>query len=67
MRCTGELPGNVTLAVVDVEPYVQGDSATASTKGATLETGAQVAVPTFVQAGESIVVNTTDRSFVKRA
>ena len=64
---SGELPGTVSLAVKDVDPYIQGDSATGSTKGATLETGARIYVPTFVQAGDLVVVNTQDRSFVKRA
>ena len=57
----------MTLAVKEVDAYVQGDSVSASTKGALLVTGARIAVPTFVQAGDAIVINTADRSFVKRA
>ncbi|KAK9803345.1 hypothetical protein WJX73_006232 [Symbiochloris irregularis] len=64
---SGELPPTVTLRVAEAEPYVQGDSATGSLKGATLETGVNVSVPPYVQVDDLIIINTQDLSFVKRA
>ena len=47
-----EPPNFVELEVVDTEPGVRGDTATNVTKPATLETGAQIKVPIFINAGE---------------
>ena len=62
----GELPQTVQLKVVEAEPYAKGDSATSSYKQCTVESGARVAVPPYVQAGESIVVDTASGTFAKR-
>ncbi|NND73262.1 MAG: elongation factor P [Rhodothermales bacterium] len=61
-----EIPANVELAVVETEPGIKGDTATNATKPATLETGAIVSVPLFVNEGDIIKVNTEDGSYVTR-
>ncbi len=67
-RClTCELPTYVELEVVYTEPAVKGDTATTSAlKEAKLETGAIIMVPLFINEGEKIRVNTTDRSYGER-
>ncbi len=61
-----ELPPFVVLEVTYTEPGVRGDTATNVSKPATLETGAEIAVPIFVDAGEKIKVDTRNRSYVER-
>lgn len=61
-----ELPQHVVLEITYSEPAVAGNTATNATKPATLETGATVQVPLFVNQGEKIKVNTRDRSYVER-
>ena len=64
---TCELPTYVELEVTYTEPAVKGDTATTSAlKEATLETGAVIMVPLFINEGEKIRVNTTDRSYGER-
>jgi elongation factor P len=60
-------PNTVTLRVVNTEPGVRGDTATGGTKPATLETGAMVKVPLFVDAGDLIKVDTRTASYISRA
>ena len=55
-----ELPQTVTLNVTETEPGIKGATAAAQTKPATLETGLKVNVPSFINQGEAIVVDTTD-------
>jgi len=62
-----KLPLHVTLEVVEAEPVVKGQTAASSYKPAVLENGVRVMVPPFISAGEKIVVNTEDLSYVKRA
>ncbi|HVS15243.1 MAG TPA: elongation factor P [Thermoanaerobaculia bacterium] len=61
------LPQAVELEVVACEPSLKGATAQAQTKPATLETGLVVHVPSYVEAGERIVVDTRDGHFVGRA
>jgi len=61
-----ELPQHVILEITYSEPAVAGNTATNAQKPATLETGATVQVPLFVNQGEKIKVNTRDRSYVER-
>ncbi|WP_321519896.1 elongation factor P [uncultured Bacteroides sp.] len=61
-----ELPVKVVLAVTYTEPGLKGDTATNATKPATLETGATVRVPLFVNEGELIEVDTRDGSYQGR-
>jgi elongation factor P len=62
-----ELPETVTLEISETEPTVKGQTATSSFKPATLENGIRVMVPPFVGAGEKVVVNTADGTYVRRA
>jgi elongation factor P len=61
-----EPPMFVELEVVDTEPGFKGDTVQGGTKPATLETGAIVQVPMFVNAGERIKVDTRDGSYITR-
>ncbi len=61
------LPGKVTLKIVEADPVVKGQTASSSYKPAVLENGVRVLVPPFIEAGESIVVDTTSNSYVERA
>jgi len=62
-----ELPAHVVLTVIYTEPGIKGDTATNATKPATVETGATVRVPLFINDGEKIRVDTRDGSYVERA
>lgn len=61
-----ELPPFVDLEVTYSEPGVRGDTATNTLKPATLETGAVVNVPLFIDTGERIRVDTRSRSYSER-
>ncbi|NOZ49897.1 MAG: elongation factor P [Chloroflexi bacterium] len=61
-----ELPTTVDLGVVESEPGFAGDTANAPLKHCTTETGQQVQVPLFVQAGDRIRVNTETGAYVTR-
>ncbi|NDW17844.1 elongation factor P [Dysgonomonas sp. 216] len=63
---TAELPQNVILEVTYTEPGLKGDTATNTLKPATVETGAEVRVPLFINEGEKIKINTRDGSYVER-
>ena len=67
-RClTCELPQFVELEVTYTEPAVKGDTAsTNAQKAATLETGAEIMVPLFINVGEKIRLKTEDRSYGER-
>ena len=62
-----ELPAHVVLTVTYTEPGIKGDTATNATKPATVETGATIRVPLFINQGEKIRVDTRDGSYVERA
>ncbi len=53
-----EIPQTVVLEVTYTEPGIKGNTATNTLKPATVETGAEVRVPLFIELGEKIVVNT---------
>lgn len=61
-----DLPINVKLKVVEVDPGLRGDTAQGGTKPATLETGAVVNVPLFVEKGQEIVVDTRSGQYMSR-
>ncbi|MDR2473877.1 MAG: elongation factor P, partial [Tannerella sp.] len=63
---TCELPAHVILEVTYTEPGVKGDTATNALKPATVETGAEIRVPLFINVGEKIEVDTRDGSYVGR-
>lgn len=64
---TCELPAHVTLEVTYTEPGMKGDTATNTLKAATLETGAEVRVPLFINVGERIEVDTRNGAYAGRA
>ena len=61
-----ELPASVVLEITHTEPGLQGDRSTGGTKPATLETGAQIAVPLFLETGTKVKVDTRDGSYLGR-
>lgn len=61
-----EPPNFVTLKITQSDPGVRGDTASGGTKPATLETGAVVNVPLFVEQGETIKVDTRSGEYVSR-
>jgi elongation factor P len=61
------LPDQVTLKVVEADPVVKGQTAASSYKPAKLENGARIMVPPFVEAGERVVVDTNELTYVRRA
>jgi elongation factor P len=61
-----ELPSSVELEVTYTEPGVKGDTATRTLKKATLETGAIVNVPLFIDIGEKIRVDTRNGAYMDR-
>ncbi|KAF3447955.1 hypothetical protein FNV43_RR08662 [Rhamnella rubrinervis] len=62
-----ELPITVQLTVVDVDPGLKGDTAQGGSKPATLDTGAVVNVPLFVNTGDEILVDTRTGQYMSRA
>jgi elongation factor P len=61
-----ELPPFVVLDITYTEPGLRGDTATNATKPATLETGAEIQVPLFIDQGETIKVDTRTNSYSER-
>lgn len=61
-----EMPVKTKLTITYTEPGIKGDTATNTLKPATVETGATVRVPLFIDNGETIVVDTRDGSYVER-
>ena len=62
-----QLPASVELTVVDTEPGVKGDTVSNVTKPATLETGAVVNVPLFVNVGDKLKIDPRERRYISRA
>ena len=63
---TVELPNFVNLAVCDTDPGLKGDTAQGGLKPATLETGAVVRVPLFIEIGEVLKIDTRTKEYVSR-
>ncbi len=61
-----ELPTSVNLAVTQTDPGLKGDTASGSTKPATLETGLTVNVPLFVNIGDMLRVDTRTGDYIER-
>ncbi|GJM02230.1 MAG: elongation factor P [Rhodomicrobium sp.] len=61
------LPDQVVLEITEAEPVVKGQTAASSNKPAILENGLRVMVPPFVSAGEKIVVDTNEMTYLRRA
>ena len=61
-----ELPASVELMITYTEPGLQGDRSTGGTKPATLETGAEIQVPLFIESDTKVKVDTRDGSYLGR-
>ncbi len=61
-----DLPLNVILEITYTEPGLKGDTATNTLKPATVETGAEIRVPLFINIGDKVRINTVDGSYVER-
>lgn len=61
-----EMPNFVELTITECEPGVKGDTATGGTKPATLQTGAQVKVPFFINEGDKIRIDTRTGEYLSR-
>lgn len=62
-----DLPITVIVKVVETDPGLKGDTAQGGSKPATVDTGAVVSVPLFVNIGDSIQVDTRTGSYMNRA
>lgn len=62
-----QLPDQVTLEVAEADPVVRGQTAASSYKPAVLENGVRILVPPFIEAGEKVVVDTGEISYLRRA
>lgn len=62
-----QLPAKVHLAVAKTDPGIRGDTQSGGSKPATLETGAVITVPLFINAGDVLEVNTEDGTYSSRA
>lgn len=63
---SADLPPTVLLEVTEADPGVKGNTATNALKNATVETGARVMVPLFIEPGDKIKINTEDGSYIER-
>jgi elongation factor P len=61
-----ELPVAIDVVVTHTEPGLQGDRSSAGTKPATVETGAEVQVPLFINEGDKLRIDTRDGSYISR-
>ena len=61
-----EMPAHVILEVTQTEPGIKGNTATNATKLATVETGAEVNVPLFINEGDKIRIDTEKRQYQER-
>ena len=64
---TAEMPTHVVLEITYTEPGLRGDTATNTLKPATVETGAEVRVPLFIETGEKVKIDTRTGTYVERA
>lgn len=62
-----DLPDTITATVVQTDPGLKGDTASGGSKPATIETGAVVTVPLFINEGERIRVDTRSEKYIERA
>ena len=67
MPLSVEMPASVILEVTHTEPGVKGNTATNATKPATVETGARINVPLFINEGDKIKVDTEKGAYMERA
>ena len=63
---TVDIPQNVILEITHTEPGIKGNTATNSTKPATLETGTKINVPLFINEGDKIKIDTSKGIYLER-
>ncbi len=61
-----EMPASVVLEITYAEPGLQGDRSTGGSKPATLETGREIQVPLFLEAGTKVKVDTRSGEYISR-
>lgn len=61
-----DLPANIVLEVTYTETGLKGDTATNASKPATVETGAEIKVPLFINSGDKIKINSETRDYMER-
>ena len=61
-----DLPNFIELKVIDADPGIRGDTASGGNKPATVETGAIIKVPLYLEVGEVIKIDTRTRAYVER-
>lgn len=61
-----DMPANVVLKVIETEPGVKGNTATNALKPATVETGAKVNVPLFINVGDNIKIDSSKGTYLER-
>ena len=66
MPLSADMPASVVLEVTHTEPGVKGNTATNATKPATVETGATINVPLFINEGDKIKVDTEKGNYIER-
>ncbi|MDT0607485.1 elongation factor P [Croceitalea rosinachiae] len=66
MPLSVEMPASVVLEVTHSEPGVKGNTATNATKPATVETGARINVPLFINEGDKIKIDTEKGAYLER-
>ena len=64
---TAEMPTHVVLEITYTEPGLRGDTATNALKPATVETGAEIRVPLFIETGEKVKIDTRTGTYIERA
>ena len=62
-----KLPDTVVMTVVEADPVVKGQTAASSYKPAVLENGIRILVPPFIAAGERVIVDTNELTYLRRA
>lgn len=67
MPLSVEMPASVILEVTHTEPGVKGNTATNATKPATVETGARINVPLFINEGDKIKIDTEKSAYMERS
>lgn len=61
-----DLPANIVVEITYTEPGVKGDTATNTLKKATIETGAEIMVPLFINEGDKVKVDTSNGAYMER-
>ncbi len=66
MPIRGQMPNSAELEITYTEPAVKGDTSSGAMKKATVETGAEINVPLFINLGDVVKVDTATGAYVER-